>query len=227
MYVSGIYFIMNKLDGKVYVGSAQDIKKRIVRHRSQLNHQTHPNQHLQLAWNKYGEENFTFDILELVDIPDLIKIENQYLKIAERLPDRYYNIAYDATSPMRGRKISTETKLKLSAVWKGRKHTEEAKRKMRLAVKVKMLDEQKLKMSLARIGKSIHSKEYIEELRVKNKGLNNPALNKTIYTFRHKVTGESYTGIQYEFYTKYNLDKRGVNALVKDKLSSYKKWEVI
>jgi group I intron endonuclease len=61
----GIYAIRHLESGKVYVGSASNISKRWSRHRKDLRAGVHKNKHLQAAWNKYGEEAFVFEILEL------------------------------------------------------------------------------------------------------------------------------------------------------------------
>ena len=61
---SGIYKIVNIKNGKVYVGQTYDLTYRWLRHRSDLNTNSHYNKHLQNAWNKYGQENFRFEILE-------------------------------------------------------------------------------------------------------------------------------------------------------------------
>lgn len=61
---SGIYSILNKTNGKVYVGQAINTNKRLSNHKSALRGSYHTNQHLQSSWNKNGEEAFEFNILE-------------------------------------------------------------------------------------------------------------------------------------------------------------------
>jgi hypothetical protein len=39
----------------------------------------HVNRYLQAAWNKYGEENFTFEILEFVDVSHLMEAEQEWI----------------------------------------------------------------------------------------------------------------------------------------------------
>ena len=60
----GIYKITNLLDNKTYVGQSVDIEKRWSTHRAELNNNYHCNTYLQNAWNKYGEDNFDFSIIE-------------------------------------------------------------------------------------------------------------------------------------------------------------------
>lgn len=57
---SGIYFIKNKINGKVYVGSSLDINKRWIDHRYKLKYENHINKHLQASWKKHGAHNFEF-----------------------------------------------------------------------------------------------------------------------------------------------------------------------
>lgn len=64
---SGIYKILNNINGKFYIGSAVNIERRLFWHKSRLRNNSHPNIYLQRAWLKYGEENFTFHIIEIVD----------------------------------------------------------------------------------------------------------------------------------------------------------------
>lgn len=60
----GIYMIKNQYNDKVYIGQSKDIKHRWSTHRTELNANRHVNRHLQGAWNKYGANMFTFEILE-------------------------------------------------------------------------------------------------------------------------------------------------------------------
>jgi group I intron endonuclease len=63
----GIYKILNKVNGKFYIGSANKLLFRLYsQHLVNLRLNKHINCHLQGAWNLYGEENFTFEIVELV-----------------------------------------------------------------------------------------------------------------------------------------------------------------
>lgn len=66
--LSGVYMIENKKNGMRYVGQSDNIKKRWVQHRGDLRRNRHDNDHLQKAFNKYGEESFSFRILEEVPV---------------------------------------------------------------------------------------------------------------------------------------------------------------
>lgn len=60
----GIYKIENLVNHKCYIGQSVNCSQRWSQHRSMLRHNNHENQHLQNAWNKYGEDNFQHEILE-------------------------------------------------------------------------------------------------------------------------------------------------------------------
>lgn len=62
--ISGIYQIVNLVNGKFYIGSSKNIYDRWEGHISLLNKNKHYNPYLQGSWKKYGEENFQFIILE-------------------------------------------------------------------------------------------------------------------------------------------------------------------
>lgn len=83
----GIYRIKNLINGKCYYGSSKNIEKRWSMHKIKLNNNTHINCILQRAWDKYGEDNFSFEIVEECDINVLLETEQKYLDLQ---PD--YNI---------------------------------------------------------------------------------------------------------------------------------------
>ena len=63
--ICGIYKIENLVNGKVYVGQTIDLHKRKLEHFAILRRDGHCNMHLQSAFNKYGEDNFKFSVLEI------------------------------------------------------------------------------------------------------------------------------------------------------------------
>ena len=65
--ISGIYIILNKINNKYQVGSSVKLNNRNGQHWSLLRCNKHGNPKLQNAWNKYGEENFEFHVVELVN----------------------------------------------------------------------------------------------------------------------------------------------------------------
>lgn len=145
--LQGIYKIINLQNDHFYVGSSVNLKRRNTRHFSELRNNKHKNQHLQAAWNKYGESSFAFTIIELVkNKMDLHIAEDRWL--TEHVGKLYcYNIGMAAISPMLGLKGV------LSPTW-GYKHTPETK-----AI-----------ISAAGTGR-VRSQESIEKYRATRKGM--------------------------------------------------------
>lgn len=109
----GIYSITNKLNGKRYIGQTYNFKYRWMRHRSYLKHNTEHNAHLQNAWNKYGSENFEFEIIENCPFNQLDEREIFWINYFDS-KDNGYNFADGGLG------------------CKGYKHSEEEIRKMRM-----------------------------------------------------------------------------------------------
>lgn len=103
----GIYKIENKVNGKVYIGQSIDIKTRWKCHINYLNNGTHNNKHLQSAWNKYGKENFSFNIIEECDVEDLNEREIYWIdKYDSYINKNGYNLTLGGDG---GRTIESET----------------------------------------------------------------------------------------------------------------------
>lgn len=94
---SGIYCILNIINSKIYVGSTVDLKTREQTHFSHLRNKAHHNQYLQSAFNKYGENNFIFTVLEFVEDTTIL-IQKEQLYIQKFSPDVLYNINPNAAS---------------------------------------------------------------------------------------------------------------------------------
>lgn len=101
---SGIYQILCVSTGKVYIGSAVNLRQRWSDHRKTLRGNRHSNIHLQRAWDKYGEDAFEFSILESVMFVEHL-IEREQAWIDARSPE--FNIAPNAGSQL-GIKYSPE-----------------------------------------------------------------------------------------------------------------------
>lgn len=63
----GIYKITNLINNKCYVGQSTNIERRLINHKNMLKYDNHKNIHLQRSVNKYGLENFSFDIIETLN----------------------------------------------------------------------------------------------------------------------------------------------------------------
>lgn len=76
---TGIYQILNTINGKVYVGSSKWIEQRWRSHLSLLRKDKHHSKHMQNAWNLYGEDAFQWIVLEECFIDDLAKKEQSHI----------------------------------------------------------------------------------------------------------------------------------------------------
>jgi group I intron endonuclease len=161
---SGIYAIKNIINNKVYIGSAINIDKRWASHKHHLRQGKHHSEHLQCAWDKYGEQNFKFEVLEEVQNPlHLISYEQVYLDYYKsHETERGYNICKVAGSRY-GVKASEETRQKISEASKNR--SEETIQKIREAHTGKKLSEEhKQKLREASTGKTL-SEEARQKIR--------------------------------------------------------------
>lgn len=85
-----IYEIRNTINGKRYIGCSKNISTRFIKHKSRLKNNNHKNIYLQNAYNKYGEDNFEYNILfKLNSETEMYKKEKEL--ISEN--DGLYNLA--------------------------------------------------------------------------------------------------------------------------------------
>ena len=104
----------NKLNGKRYIGSSVDLKRRLLEYYNVnrlLNEKSMP---ICVALLKYGYHNFTFTTLEICDMASLLSREEHFFEVYS--PE--YNILKTPGSPNRG---------------SGWKHSEAAIENMRIA----------------------------------------------------------------------------------------------
>jgi len=113
--ITGVYQILNKCNNKCYIGSSKTIEARKSVHFSSLRGGYHYNKHLQAAFNKYGEQNFEFIVIEMCTEDELLKREKYYISAHEALHrDCGYNKAPEPYAGSRGIKWTKESKDKLS-----------------------------------------------------------------------------------------------------------------
>jgi len=136
---SGIYLIRNIVNGKIYIGSSIDMRRRWVRHRFLLEKGVHHSRHLQGAWDAYGgQDGFIFMALEHIeDRAEMLEREQFWLDSTRCTnPARGYNIAKSVTAAGTGLVVSDATRAKISAAKKGVKKapfTAEHRRNMVIA----------------------------------------------------------------------------------------------
>lgn len=128
--VSGIYKIINNVTGMYYVGSSTNIYHRWYIHKCKLNHKHHANPYLQAAWDKYGQSAFRFEVIEIIPNTELEVVEQKYLDECRQHPESSYNLSFDPTAPMRGRKMSLESRKKISNSLVGKVVNNETRQRM-------------------------------------------------------------------------------------------------
>jgi group I intron endonuclease len=95
--ITGIYAIDNLVNRKIYIGSARSISNRKNTHFNTLRKGKHKNPYLQKSFNKYGENNFRFFIIEehsnSVTENYLRSREDTYIKLYKSMSyERGYNL---------------------------------------------------------------------------------------------------------------------------------------
>lgn len=134
---SGIYAVRNTVNGKVYVGSAVNILKRWRRHRDDLRNRDHHSTKLKRAWDKYGETNFEFIVLESVDdAAQLIPREQFWIDKLGAYANGYNGVP-TAGSTL-GYKATPETRERIARVRLGAKASDEAKANMSRFQRIRM-----------------------------------------------------------------------------------------
>jgi len=133
-----IYQIRSKINNKVYIGSAIKWSDRRAKHLRDLRGNKHHSKHLQNHYNKYGESDLIFEVLEEVSNCNLLEREQYWLdKVRPFEKTRGFNICKDARS-RKGLKSSEATKRRISVAKKGqgvgRKRSVETREKIAKSV---------------------------------------------------------------------------------------------
>jgi hypothetical protein len=96
----GVYQIKNRINGKLFIGNAINLKGILNSNKFQLKTGRHFNQELQKDYNKYGEDNFDFEIVDCLkpkEDPkydyreDLNILEDMWLEKLQPYDEKGYN----------------------------------------------------------------------------------------------------------------------------------------
>lgn len=150
--ISGIYRIVNTVNGRVYVGSTNNIMSRRSAHFTTLEKGSHVNRKLQNAYNKYGKDKFIFDVIEVLGSDDLLISREQHWIDCLDSCRSGYNIA-----PIAGRNT-------------GVVHTQETRRKVSESKKGKSRPPHVREILLKNLREKVFTPEYRMKLSIASKG---------------------------------------------------------
>ena len=97
--LAGVYLIRNTKNNTCYIGQSTDYNSRWRHHRHHLRSNKHKNPDLQADYNEYGEEAFTYELIE--EFPhdtasDILMIkEGEYIENFKNEGRKLYNIGYE------------------------------------------------------------------------------------------------------------------------------------
>lgn len=122
LFTCGVYSITNKINGKMYVGSTSiSFYSRWLKHLKDLKKNKHHSTKLQNSVNKYGLDNFVFEILFQCDPIFVTDFELYWINLLNTVTDGY-NMTYSVIGGCLGYKFSDEYKLDKSKILTGNKH---------------------------------------------------------------------------------------------------------
>jgi group I intron endonuclease len=187
-----IYRILNKISKKMYIGitTYKDVKKRW-------------NQHIQTAsinkgcpalrdaFHKYGIENFEFSVILICFDEDRFKYEIEYIKKYKSVVPNGYNL----TDGGQG-----------GGGFKGKKHTEEVKNRIKNTLKQKYIDNPELKTVLSERN-TILMKQPDTINKIKQ-GIYNSKLNKTSCVTKKILSDETKNKISESLKTYYSENNK-------------------
>lgn len=168
----GIYKIVNLVNGKAYIGQSVDVNKRKREHLNNYKREENKHKALYMAFNKYGINNFKFEVIQECSLEELDDLEIKYIELYDS-----YKKGYNMTLGGGG--------LRGIKPWLGRKHTDETRKKLREVHLGKKLSKETIEIlkqmrkgNKYRLGKK-HTRETIEKLRKLNIGENNAMYGKS------------------------------------------------
>lgn len=97
----GVYYILNLINHKIYIGQSKNINIRLNRHRAKLRSNSHNSSRLQAEWNIYGEHAFEFGVLVTTShwYQEPEKIERIFFNVYQSFdPEFGYNSEYSIIS---------------------------------------------------------------------------------------------------------------------------------
>ena len=161
----GIYRIINKINGKCYVGKSKNIYKRMHQHIYDMkNSRKVENAYLQNAWNKYGRDAFNYEVLEQLDFEETL--------VAQR--ELYWINYFDSTNTGYNLRLDSETRMICH---------EKTRKKIT----------ERLKKEWASGVRDQHSDKLKESWKNRDRKKQSESFSKTLTRYIYNVEGTKYT----------------------------------
>ncbi|HHW30580.1 MAG TPA: GIY-YIG nuclease family protein [Clostridiaceae bacterium] len=94
----GVYKITNQVNRKVFISATPNLKNRWLTVKSQLEMGMHVNSELQKDWNEFGQDAFTYEVIEEKEIKEgtdvrweIKQMEKNWLEKIQPFGERGYN----------------------------------------------------------------------------------------------------------------------------------------
>lgn len=128
----GIYKIINKTNGKVYIGSSKQISTRKASHFRMLKNDQHHSYKLQSDYNKHRLPSFEFEVIELCEVENLLVREQHWMDFYQS-----YNLGYNC-SVFSNRPSGTSAEGRLKRVVEGnQKYVDETVRNLNILYRMR------------------------------------------------------------------------------------------
>jgi len=208
-----IYFILNKLTGKYYVGQTiQTPEKRWIKHQRDARNRKFKNNYFSNAVRYYRPENFEVRVLYVCYDQKTLDEAEIYFIAFFKATNAW--LGYNGTFGGKGGKKTEAAKSKMSSSQKGRVASPETRAKMSKAGKGKKQDPEHIrKRALAITGKP----KSAESIRKTTAGLtgrkNGPMSQETKQKLRVKATGRGHTEETREKLRKPHTEERRLNVI--------------
>lgn len=220
--VSGIYEIVNLVNGKRYIGSTSNFKRRWQDHVSYLKRGQHHSPQLQRAWFKYGQAAFEFVVIEYCATSILLDREQAHIDVMAPA----YNVCQVAGSS-RGISHTAKAKANMSAAQKA--HWAQPEARAALLERVRK-PENRAKSSAANRGNT-YAKGKPRPQHVRKKisdalsGTKHHQTDWRVHTLRNS-DGVVVSGIQIDIRTKTGITGPELSNLISGRRSIAKGWRV-
>lgn len=110
----GIYEIICIVNEKRYIGSSKNINDRFKRHISSLRKGSNPAKYLQESFNEFGEDNFSFRIIEEIEEDNLGERERHWIICLNTVFPNGFNGSLGGETGLRSKSLSEDAKIKMS-----------------------------------------------------------------------------------------------------------------